>query len=150
MWCKFIEAAHLWCKTYEKASTKATDVQDGNNNELLFSSAVQCSCGMQNGRSRLINTTKRAVKHLAAEANELPLIKQRALLSCVTMINVLPVSLTVPIKLRNLKVQIITVNFSEPVPFPPVNYHSLAFLRRRTRPHDSLKPLHKSLDSGSL
>lgn len=58
MWCKFIEAAHLWCKTYEKASTKATEVQDGNNNELLSSSAVQRSCGMQNGRSRLINTTK--------------------------------------------------------------------------------------------
>lgn len=72
MWCKFIEAAHLWCKTYEKASTKATEVQDGNNNELLFSSAVQCSCGMQNGRSRLINTTKKGCKAFSSRSKRAP------------------------------------------------------------------------------
>lgn len=136
MWCKFIEAAHLCCKIYGKASTKASEVQDGNNNELLLFSAVQHSSGMQNGCSSLNNTTKKgALKHLAAEVNELLLIRQRAFLSCVTMINVLYESLAVPVKLWNLKVQIITVNFSEAV---------------RKRPHDSLHPLHKSLVSTGL
>lgn len=116
MWCKFIEAAHLCCKIYGKASTKASEVQDGNNNERLLFSAVQHSSGMQNGCSSLNNTTnKGALKHLAAEVNELLLIRQRAFLSCVTMINVLYESLAVPVKLWNLKVQIITVNFSEAV-----------------------------------
>lgn len=72
---------------------------------------------------------KRAVKHLAAEANELPLIRKRALLSCVAMTNVLYTSRAVPIKLWNLKVQMITVNFSEALYLFPKNDCSLVFLK---------------------
>lgn len=71
MWCKFISAAHLWCKTYEKASTKASEVQDRNNNELL-SAAVQYSSGMQNGWSSLISTTKKGCKAIISRSKCAP------------------------------------------------------------------------------
>lgn len=60
------------------------------------------------------------------------------------MINVLYVSLTVPIKLWNLKVQIIKLNFPRLCVFP-LKIITHWYSRRRTRLHDSLHPLHKSL-----
>lgn len=130
MWGKFIEAAHLWCKTYKEASRKASEVQDRNNNEHFF---LLCSPVLKWHAKWLLQLREhkktRAVKHLAAEANELPLIRQRELLFCVTVINALYMSLAVPIKLWNLKVQIITVNFSEAVHLFLKNYSSLVFLK---------------------
>lgn len=40
---------------------KVSEVQDGNNNDLLLSFVVQYSSGIQNGCSSLINTTKKTL-----------------------------------------------------------------------------------------
>lgn len=59
---------HLGCSSLlqiisEKMETNdnVSEVQHGNNNDLLLSFVVQYSSGIQNGCSSLINTTKKAL-----------------------------------------------------------------------------------------
>lgn len=76
-------------------------MQDGNNNDLFLSFAVQYSSGIQNGCSGLINTTtttkKKPCKGFCSESKWAPtnLTNQtKSIVSCVTLINVLYASLT--------------------------------------------------------
>lgn len=84
----------------QKTNYNASEVQDGNNNDLFLSFAVQHSSGIQNGCSSLINTTttkKKSCKGFCSESKWAPtnLTNQtKSIVSCVRLINVLCMSLT--------------------------------------------------------